>query len=172
MDTSGNWPTLSDDDPLFEVASYTQVLRDKLEYHQRMQFKATNFAVAANSPWDIGPLVKDTSGPKNNTGYEFATTAGVGSGTIKFTEAGWYVISALVVPTGDPGLGWAALVKGDGTKISQSTNSAKMWELNTMQPVPTYFDVNETVRGSLVYSNAITINSFLYVSKAWYPAWQ
>jgi hypothetical protein len=90
MDTSGYYPALSDDDPLFEIADYTQLMKTKLT--------EVNSIVLAVPPNVVYPAVSTsgTTAPFQVTsfGYNEGTALSVAGGVVTVQQAGIYFISS------------------------------------------------------------------------------
>lgn len=84
MDTSGIYPKLGDDDPLFEIAAYTQAMADALKVYGAV-VGTVNQSIP-NAAWTKVTF----SGIEDYN----AVTLNLAGGTITTTKAGFYVISA------------------------------------------------------------------------------
>lgn len=95
MDTSGFYPQLSDDDPIFETALYSQLMRTQLGKVRHAEWTRLGQNDApANASWGPGmfgtsPLNADSTTTKN---AEFVT-AGAGNDQIKVLEEGVYAFT-------------------------------------------------------------------------------
>jgi hypothetical protein len=152
MDTSGYLPQLGDDDPLFEIAQYTQLMKTKLNDDRCMIFLNSGFAWGTTA-WDAGPLTEDISSTlvsQRTTGQAFASPGSSG-GTIKFNETGIYFVEWVVIPGGDPGTAgyrivlngtWPGNPTGVDTFVGQENRMAggRYWE----SFVSTYIRVPQT----------------------------
>lgn len=177
MDTSLYLPSLSDDDPIWEVANYTQLMRDKLNEDKMTVFRNTGFAWAANSAWDAGALTKDTtsayalSQSSNPAPLPSIADPGSASGTIKFPVAGIYNVRWYVIPGGDPGNGgyrivmygtWPGSPTGFDTHLGQALRGSgtMYWEtmVEAQVRVPTAnLEIRLTGIQSLATTNAARV---------------
>jgi hypothetical protein len=99
MDTSGYYPQLSDDDPLFEIAQYTQIMKQQLD----KQIRHAEFTAAASSypassgAWGPGAFTLDAVSTVNNTFVQADT-----NDSVKVLETGLYLISWTINFSGAP----------------------------------------------------------------------
>ncbi|UVJ37988.1 hypothetical protein [Arthrobacter sp. CJ23] len=169
MDTTGTFPQLSFDDPLYQIADYSQLMKEKLEAPKCLIFKNAGFVWGALSAWDAGTLTVDTSSAASSqmsSPQPTFATAGSLSGTIKFTEPGIYRVQWLISPASEPSNSgyriilsgtWPGSPTGAETYMGQAThmNSATYWEsfVEAIVRVPT---ANLEIRMTGVQSNSTT----------------
>jgi hypothetical protein len=95
MDTSGFYPSLSNDDPLFEVADYSQLMKTKLTEVNSVVLAVPNSGVYPALPANVPTTVNYQL---TSFGYNVAgdSTFPVTNGEITIPQAGFYFISSVV----------------------------------------------------------------------------
>jgi hypothetical protein len=122
-----------------------------LAAHQRAEFTTTGWFVSGGQSWDSGPVVLDTTGNGTRTLNNDFCAVGPYAGSISFTKAGFYSISLLIIPRGNPGVGWSRLNHISGERLAQTGNSTAMWE-TYLTTLPVYFAAGDYVRSQMSYT--------------------
>jgi hypothetical protein len=159
MDTSGFFPELADTDPLYEVALYTQTMKDKLTRHA--EWSNSGWAVSGGyTNWDIGPMYIEPTKTFNNT---FSNTTGALSGAINITEAGIYLINAVSKPGSNPGGSALILKHGASLTLSAASGTGTAWEVSTT--FSGYLTAGSYVRAILLQQTGSTNSGRISITK-------
>jgi hypothetical protein len=124
----------------------------------RAEFFNTFDVAGGGVQWDSGPVTMDND--VNKTKRNDFCTAGPINGSITFTKSGYYTVSLLVIPTGNPGNGWTKLVHSNGGVLIGMDNSNEGLKYETyICTAPTWFAAGEYIRSTLSYAYSHTINT-------------
>lgn len=131
----------------YVIGGKVETTDNRFARHRRAEYTTTNFYVLGGQSWDTGPVVLDTDA--NRTKNNDFCAVGPFNGSIKFTKAGYYAVSCLWVPRGNPGTGWLKLNHSvEGLQGMDDITEGKKHEAY-INLLPMYYGVDQYIRSQL-----------------------